>query len=57
MIRTGNCASPLRKVYLSHEILSVMEGGKEGYGKNTWNAVDSSEVSRMLSDSYLWELI
>lgn len=57
MIRTGNCASPLRKVYLSHEILSVMEGGKEGYGKNTWNAVNSSEVSRMLSDSYLWELI
>lgn len=35
MIRTGKRASPLRKVYLSNEILSVIEGGKEGYGKNT----------------------
>lgn len=57
MIRTGKSASPLRKVYLSKEILSVMEGGKEGYGQNTWSEVDSSEVSRVLSDSYLWELI
>lgn len=49
MIRTGKCASPLSKVYLSNKILSVLEGEKERYSKNTW--------SEVLSDSYLWELL
>jgi len=29
MVRTGNHASPPRKVYLSHKFLGMMEGGND----------------------------
>lgn len=63
MIRAGKHASSLRKVYLSHKFLGMLEGGREGEKKTMracrvkWAVWDSVGMSRTVPDSCPWGLI